>query len=335
MKTVERKSVRMGVVGCGVVADYGHIPTIHTLPEIELVAFAEPDPARLDAQVSRYDRPGFASFQEMLDAVELDAVALPVHPNVKLELTRLAAEHGLHAFCEKPLTDTVDEAEELVRVMDEAGLFVAVAFVYRGMPIVQRMAQLLREGAIGRLRAIHLVNLWDYHGLRDFGNRGNRRRRALQNLGTLDCGVHHLDLARWLSGSEYADVHALGTIVESANVMPDHILVQARMNNGVLVSVSESGVWGYTAAERPPYEMSYHLLGESGLMTARGDELLVVSGERQWREELGHEKSWEQCYRQFVQIITGEPVPDRFLADGHDALKNMQIAGEILAQCEA
>ena len=335
MKTVERKPVRIGVVGCGVVADYGHIPTIHSLPETELVGFADPDAGRLEAQVTKYGLPGFASFAEMLAAVEMDAVALPVHPNVKLELVRLAAEHGLHAFCEKPLTDTVEEAEELVRLMDDAGLFVGVSFVYRGEQIVQRMVELLNSSVIGPLRAVHLVNLWDYHGLRDYEHRGNRRRRALQNLGTLDCGVHHLDLARWLSGGEYADLRAIGTIVEPENTMADHILIQAKMDNGVLVSISESGVWGYTAEERPPYEMSYHVLGEYGLMTARGGELHIVAGKRQWSEQLSHAKAWEDSYRQFAQIITAQPVPGRFLADGHDALVNMKIAQEVLSQCES
>jgi len=333
MKTVKRRPIRMGVVGCGVVADYGHIPTIHHLPETELVGFADPNPERLQAQVEKYGLPGFRSFEEMLEAVELDAVALPVHPNVKLELIRVAAANGLHAFCEKPLTDTVEEAEELIRLMDDADLFVGVSFVYRGKQVILRMMELLREGAIGELRAIHIVNLWDYHGLRSIAQRGDRRKRALENLGTLDCGVHHLDLARWMAGSEYEEIQAVGAIVESENKHPDHILFQARMANGVLVSIGESGVWGYTAGDRPPYEMSYHLLGENGLMTARGAELHVVSGERQWSEDVSDEKTWEECYRQFVKIISGEEVPDRFLADGHDALVNMKIAREVLAQC--
>ncbi|MDP7132272.1 MAG: Gfo/Idh/MocA family oxidoreductase [Planctomycetota bacterium] len=330
---VERKPVRIGVVGCGVVADYGHLPTIHSLAETELVGVADPDAERLSVQVEKYGVPGFESFEAMLGAVEMDAVALPVHPCLKLELIRVAAANGLHAFCEKPLTETVDEAEELVRMMDEAGLFVGVSFGYRGKQVVQRMMALLQDGAIGRLRAVHIVNLWDYHGLRSIKKSGNRRRRSLENLGTLDCGVHHLDLARWFADSEYSTLHAVGTSVEADNKMPDHIVFQARMENGVLVSINESGVWGHTAAERPPYEMSYHLLGENGFMTDRQGELSIVSGEKQWTEKLAEDKAWEDCYRQFVQVICGEEIPNRFLADGNDALINMQVAEEILRQC--
>ena len=70
---VERKPVRIGVVGCGVVADYGHLPTIHSLAETELVGVADPDAERLSVQVEKYGVPGFESFEAMLGAVEMDA----------------------------------------------------------------------------------------------------------------------------------------------------------------------------------------------------------------------------------------------------------------------
>lgn len=342
MRIVRRPRVRVGVVGCGVVADYGHIPAIRRAAEAELVAFAEPDAARRRAQADKYHLPAFAGFEEMADRVEMDAVSICTQPDVKASLLGVAASRGLHAFCEKPLTDTVEQAERAVRLMDEAGLLIGVAFVYRGKPVVQRMRALVGEGAIGRLRAVHIENLWDYHGLRDAAERGGRRRRALRNLGALDCGVHHLDLARYLSGGEYDRISAVGAIVESANVWPDHILIQAVMDNGVLVSIAESAVWGYTAAERPAYEQSYRLVGERGVLAVHtGDwsgekdsvTLRVVSGCEQWTETLSAGKAWDQSYRAFFRAILGRSVEHPLLADGRDALINMRVAEEVIAQC--
>jgi predicted dehydrogenase len=341
LRVVEHTPVRVGVVGCGVVADYGHIPAIHRLPEAELVAFADPDVEHREKQAAKYGLPCFASFEEMVQNVELDAVSIPTQPGIKLAMIRIAAAHGLHAFCEKPLTETAEDAEELMRLMDGAGLFVGVAFVYRGKQIVQRMMELVRQGAIGRLRAVMIENLWDYHGLRDQAVRGDRRRRNMQNLGTLDCGVHHLDLARYMAGGEYTDIQAVGTVVEAVNTYPDHIMMNARMDNGVVVSVLESGVWGYTAKERPRYEQSYRLVGGNGVLAAQlsggrpgrnGAELMVVSGQEQWTEELGAGKAWDETYRQFFQIIRGHEVASRFIADGHDALVNMKVAREVIAR---
>ena len=53
MKTVKSEKVRTGVVGCGVVSSYGHIPAIYNAPEAELVAFADPNEERLKAQMDR------------------------------------------------------------------------------------------------------------------------------------------------------------------------------------------------------------------------------------------------------------------------------------------
>jgi len=342
LKTVAGPTVRMGIVGCGVVSDYGHIPAIHRAEEAELVAFADPNKERREAQAERYGLPCFAGFAEMAEAVEMDAVSIPTQPDVKLDMIRIAAANGLHAFCEKPLSDTVEDAEEICRLMDEAGLFVGMAFVYRGKQVVQRMVELLREGAIGKLRAVRIVNLWDYHGLRDEATRGDRRRRALRNMGTLDCGVHHYDLARYFSGGEFAEVHSVGTIIEDANVYPDHIMTNARMDNGVLVSIEESAVWGYTAAERPRGEHAYSLIGENGVLhvgtSSLGPEssrLYVVAGKKQWMEDGQAAKAWDTTYGQFFQIILGREMNNRFIADAHDALANMRIAREVIAQCQA
>jgi len=336
---VKGDKVRMGVVGCGVVSGYGHLPAISNAKEAELVALVDPNRERLEAQMKIYDKPGYASFEDMLKHEELDAVAIPTHPDIKLDMCRLAAEHGLHAFCEKPLTDDVAQAEELIQLMDRKGLFIGISFVYRGKRIIQRMMALANEGAIGKVRAVHIQNLWDYHGLRDAAVRGDRRRRALANLGTLDCGVHHLDLARYMSGGDYATLQAVGDIVESENPFPDHIVVQARMENSVLVSIEESGVYGYTAKDRPAYVQSYRMIGENGLLSATLEpdksELYIVSGEKQWSEAVSADKAWDETYAQFFQTILGRSPENAFVANGRDGLINMQVAREVIAKCQA
>ncbi len=342
LRTVSQGPVRVGVVGCGVVADYGHIPAIHRCDLAKLVAFADPDEKRRRTQMDKYGLPGFESFEAMAEAVEMDAVSICTQPDIKLDMVRIAAAHGLHAFCEKPLTDTLEQAEPLVQIMDEAGLMVGVAFVYRGKEVVQRMMELLREGTIGKLRVLRTENLWDYHGIRGRVYPAERRRRALANLGTFDCGVHQLDLLRYMTGGEFADVHAVGTIVEPENEYPDHVIAHGRMDNGVLVYLEESAVYGHTAAEGPRVIHRYHMIGENGVMSCGSTgvgggatELYVVSGEKQWTETVGGGKAWDGTYRQFYQLILGQPVEHRFVADGHDALANMRMARQIVGQCMA
>jgi predicted dehydrogenase len=114
------------------------------------------------------------------------------------------------------------------------------------------------------------------------------------------------------------------------------------MSNGVVVSVEESAVWGHTAAERPIYPQSYRMVGENGVLSVgfgnwteshQQAELYVVSGKKQWTEKVSADKAWDDTYRQFFKTILGEPVDHRFVADGHDALTNMRVAREVIAQC--
>jgi hypothetical protein len=63
--------------------------------------------------------------------------------------------------------------------------------------------------------------------------------------------------------------------------------------------------------------------------------LRVVSGERQWSEQLTSDKAWDDTYRQFFQIILGREPAHRFIADGRDGLVNMRVAREVVAQCGA
>jgi len=342
VKIVEREKVRVGVVGCGVVAGYGHLPSIDRSPDAELVAVVDPDESRRVAEAEKYQVPGFDSFERMLEAVELDAVSIPTHPAIRPALLDLAAEAGLHAFCEKPLTEDPAEAERVVTNMESRGLQVGIAFIYRGKEVVQRMLALMKEGAIGRVRAVLIENLWDYHGWRDDRERPGRRRNALRNLGTLDCGVHDLDLACYFADADFARIQAMGTTVEPENPYPDHILVQAEMTNGVLATIEESAVWGHTAKERPIYEQSYRILGEQGYLVAEfGDfsqhdagTLRVVSGERQWTEPVNSGKGWQIAYDQFFRMLKGEKVPGSVVATGRDAVRNMQAAAEVIRQCQ-
>lgn len=341
MKAVAREKVRVGVVGCGVVAGYGHLPSIQQSPDAELVAVVDPDEGRRQREAAKYQVPGFESFERMLEQVELDAVSIPTHPAIRPALLDLAAEAGLHAFCEKPLTEDPAEAERVVANMESRGLQVAIAFIYRGKEVIQRMLTLMKEGAIGRVRAVLIENLWDYHGLRDDAERPGRRRNALRNLGTLDCGVHDLDLACYLAGADFARIQAMGTTVEPENPYPDHILVQAEMTNGVLATIEESAVWGHTAKDRPIYCQNYRVLGEQGYLAAEfGDfsqkgngTLRVVSGERQWNEPVTAGKGWQIAYDQFFRMLKGETIANRVVATGRDAVRNMQAAAEVIRQC--
>src|SRR5712692_10234090 len=103
--------MKIALVGLGSAARRIHIPAIRTLRRLQLVGGCD---VRADA--GKFDFPVYPSVETMLDACRPDLVAIVTPTESHFSLTSLVASRGIHVFCEKPFTSTVDEARELLRV---------------------------------------------------------------------------------------------------------------------------------------------------------------------------------------------------------------------------
>lgn len=261
---------RIGLMGCGIVADYGHAPAIVSTPGLELSALYDPNPealARLHARVpwARAYTDADAFLASGLDAVSVTSPA-PVH----LENVRGAARHGLHVLCEKPLAMNEEEIAEMVAVMEGADCLLATALCYRFSPVARQIKTLVRDGWIGDLRALRLIYLWNLHGKWEVDERGERaespRRigRFLEGGPMVDCGVHQIDLARWWTGSEVVRQTAAAAWIEEHEA-PGHIWLHLDHENGAHTAVEMSFSYCHTARD-PLSVFTYELIGTDGII---------------------------------------------------------------------
>ena len=111
---------------------------------------------------------------------------------------------------------TDDDAASMIATMDDAGLMLATGFCYRYSAVAQNIKRLVSEGAIGEVRALRLVYIWNLHGRDRVTSAGEIitnpyfHGRMIEGGPMVDCGVHQIDLARWWLGSEVAEYQALG-----------------------------------------------------------------------------------------------------------------------------
>jgi predicted dehydrogenase len=137
----ESTRVRIGVVGCGMVAQAEHLPYLSELQtRFELVAVADPSRIVREAVAARYGVPGVhEDFRGLLDAGGLDAIliASPAATHAEVVLSALSA--GLHVFVEKPLCISVADADRIVAARDRSGKVVQVGFMKRYDPAWERM----------------------------------------------------------------------------------------------------------------------------------------------------------------------------------------------------
>jgi predicted dehydrogenase len=149
MATIDR--VRWGLIGCGDIARKRVAPALRDLPNCELVAINRADAPRAESFATEFGaNRWYPDWRELLADAEIDAVyiATPVH--LHAEQTIAAAAAGKNVLCEKPMALSVEECDRMIDACVANRVRLGVAYYRRFYPVLERIKQLLREGAIGQ-----------------------------------------------------------------------------------------------------------------------------------------------------------------------------------------
>ncbi|MFI8194342.1 Gfo/Idh/MocA family protein [Streptomyces sp. NPDC085946] len=144
------------------------------------------------------------------DDVDLVDICTPGDSHAEIALAALAA--GKHVLCEKPLANTVAEAEAMTRAAEEAygrGRLAMVGFNYRRVPATALARRMVAEGRLGTLRHVRVAYLQDWLVDPAFPLTWRLRREQAGSGSLGDLGAHIVDLAQYLAGEQLAGVSAL------------------------------------------------------------------------------------------------------------------------------
>ncbi|MFE9772120.1 Gfo/Idh/MocA family protein [Streptomyces sp. NPDC005931] len=144
------------------------------------------------------------------DDVDLVDICTPGDSHAEIALAALAA--GKHVLCEKPLANTVTEAEAMHRAAEEAaarGQSAMVGFNYRRVPATALARRMVAEGRVGTLRHVRVTYLQDWLVDPAFPLTWRLRREHAGSGSLGDLGAHIVDLAQYLAGEHLAGVSAL------------------------------------------------------------------------------------------------------------------------------
>lgn len=199
---------------------WNHVRVAHELGALAAVADLSPE-ARARASKA-YNVPVFADPMEAIKQADAVVVATPTLTHVDLALAAIHA--GKHVLVEKPLADTRHHGVTVVDAAHEAGVTLAVGHIERHNPAVAYAKKALQSGEIGKLLTVTARRVSAYPGrIRDVGC-------------ILDIGIHEIDIARYLAGSECTVVHAL-TGASRTDGREDHALIQLGFANGTAASI--------------------------------------------------------------------------------------------------
>ncbi|MCZ4512637.1 Gfo/Idh/MocA family oxidoreductase [Streptomyces sp. ActVer] len=162
------------------------------------------------------DRLGWAAaetdWRALISREDVDVVDICTPGDSHAEIAVAALAAGKHVLCEKPLANTVEEAEamaEAAQAAAERGQVAMVGFNYRRVPATSLARQMVSEGRLGTLRHVRVTYLQDWLVDREFPLTWRLRKETAGSGALGDLGAHIVDLAQYLAGEPVVGVSAL------------------------------------------------------------------------------------------------------------------------------
>ncbi len=191
--------VRFGVVGTGGMGS-GHCQMIPQIPETELTAVCDVNPAVRASVSSQYGVPGFPTHTELLDSGLVDAVVIATphyfHPPIGIE----ALGKGIHILSEKPLAVTGEAADAIIAAAKRSDRKFGIMYQMRSEPQNRAARAIMESGELGEIYRTSLVMGW-YRSQAYYNSGGWRATWAGEGGGVLiNQAPHYLDLFTLLAG---------------------------------------------------------------------------------------------------------------------------------------
>ena len=275
----------------------------------------------------------YGNWREMLegekgraDRVDLVTVATPNATH--FEITKAFLKAGFHILCEKPMTMTVEEGEEIVALARETGRICAVNYGYTGYSLVRHMKAMVARGDLGHIRLVVAEFAHGHHAdAEDADNPRVRWRYDPAQAGVsaqfADCGIHALHMASFVTGQEVDRLSADTVSCIEARVLEDDAMVNFRMSGGAVGRLWTSSVaigrqhgltlqvfgekGGLRWAQEQPNQLYWMPLGQRLQVIERGEAGLSPEADRTTRVTIGHAEgmplAFANIYKDLAEAI--------------------------------
>ena len=307
----------------------------------------------------------YGSWQDMLagernrdDRIDLVTVATP--NSTHYEITRAFLDAGFHVLCEKPMTMTVDEGEQIVTAAKSANRICAVNYGYSGYSLVRHMRAMIARGDLGAIRVVNAEFSHGHHA--DAADADNPRVRwrydpaqAGVSAQFADCGIHAMHMASFVTGQEVSKLSADIVSCIASRELEDDAMVNFRMDGGAVGRLWTSSIaigrqhgltiqvfgekGGLRWAQEQPNQLFWMPLNQRLQIIERGEADLSPEADRTTRVTIGHAEgmplAFANIYKDLAEAIsaTNEGRPCDPAADlyprAEDGLRSMAAVAAV------
>lgn len=316
------RKVRVGLIGCGHMANLVHYPSLAEFDDVEFAGICDIVPQKLHSTADRFNiEARFTDYKEMIERTAPEAVYILMPPHQLFDIVVHCLRQGLHVFIEKPPGVYSEQTRNMAKLAERNGCLTMVGFNRRFIPLLRLLKDMVKErGQIQQCVATfykHWVGGEPYYG-------------GAVDILTCDA-IHAVDALRWMSESEPKKVVSSVRAVSSYFKNSFNALIE--FENGCVGILLTN--W---AAGRRVHTFEMHGVGISAFANPDADGEGIVYADdgklvkRITPQEAAGSEQWHKLYgfydenRHFIDCIKAGELPQTHFGD---AVKTMELIDAI------
>jgi predicted dehydrogenase len=312
---------RWGIIGAGIIADNRMAPALQASPTSELVAVYARRRDKAEAFAQRHGaRRAYDRVEDLVRDEEMDGVYIASPNNLHAEHTLLAARHGKHVLCEKPMAMTPAECQQMIEACEKYNVKLMIAFMMRFHACHQQARRLAADGFLGEYVLAEAT--CPFH-LPDLTRTWRFQPQLSAGGVVMDVAVHLIDTLHYILDREVTGVQA------TLNHAPDSYPCEGTAS---LLLDFEGGAQGVvTVSFDAPYgESAFQLHGSAGSIFVKGSfgqeptgTFVAASAAGRVEMPIQPLSQYVAQAEHFVSCVENDRQP---MIDGREGKKNLEIA---------
>lgn len=321
--------INIGLIGCGRISK-NHFEAIAQQEDAQVIACCDIIPERAKEAAEKYNIPTWtANYEKMLQNHDIDLISICTPSGLHPVHGTKAARAGKHVLTEKPMACRLNEADELIKVCNEAGRKLFVVLQNRLNPSIQLVKRALEEGRFGRIYMITSNVFWtrpqQYYDMAPWRGTWELDGGAFMNQAS-----HYVDMVQWFGGS-IDEVKAITATLGRKIEAEDSGCALIKFRNGLLSSINVT-----TLTYPRNFEGSIIILGEKGTVKVGGIAMNRIlhwdfNDTREYDLRLTEASTYPDTvygfghagyYRNVIECLNNDAIP---IADGYEGRKSLGI----------
>lgn len=303
------KQTNVGVIGVGSMG-YNHVRIYSELENANLVAISDMVRGTLDKVSKEFNTVGYVDYDNILQIDDIEVVNICVPTVFHHDVVMRAIEAGKNVLVEKPIASKLNEAEEMIKAAEDAGVTLATGHVERFNPAVRVAKKLIDEEAIGEVVTANSKRLGPFPPrIRDVGV-------------AIDLAIHDIDIFNYLFNSRANTVFANMSSKLKNCEFEDHAEIMTKYDSGVLSILETNWLTPYKKRQ-------LNITGIDGIISVDyGNQTVTLFKENNQVEDIKVENKepLKEELRSFVDCVQNNTPPEVSGKDGYEALRIVDAA---------